>query len=455
MTSPPDALVVVFDVGTTHVKLTAFAADGTAADAVVSQNGPVPGPPYPHWDARRLRAFLLYGLARLSRLGTVTDIVPITHGASCAMICDDALALPLMNYEWDGIGAVDEAYDALRAPFEETGSPRLPGGQNAGRQIYYAQTHHGDDFARCRTILTYPQYWGFVLTGKIAADASSLGAHSDLWAPFEGRHSSLVRRMGWAERMAPVRRAADVLGPLRAEVRERTGLGEDCRVRVGIHDSNASLLPYLATREAPFTLVSSGTWAIVFAVGGTADALQEARDCLVHVDAHGDPVPGARVMAGREFQRITGEVTATARIADALDVIASGAMILPSYTSGVGPFGSRAGEGADDPRLEAPARRHAAASLYVAMVLAQSVSLAGARGPLLVDGPLAGNEIALSALGVLTGQPVEALTGAGSSLAATVLAGREVTVRADPVAPPRDFADALLDHHRAWRAALG
>jgi len=33
----------------------------------------------------------------------------------------------------------------------------------------------------------------------------------------------------------------------------------------GVHDSNASLLPHLGSRQAPFTIVSTGTWVILMA----------------------------------------------------------------------------------------------------------------------------------------------------------------------------------------------
>lgn len=57
-----------------------------------------------------------------------------------------------------------------------------------------------------------------------------------------------------------------VLGTLRRELAEQTGLFADTPVMVGIHDSNASLLPYLGTDDA-FTIVSTGTWVIAMAVG--------------------------------------------------------------------------------------------------------------------------------------------------------------------------------------------
>nr|WP_199178698.1 hypothetical protein [Acidimangrovimonas sediminis] len=79
-------------------------------------------------------------------------------------------------------------------------------------------------------------------------------------------------------------------------------------VNCGIHDSNASLLPYLKGHEAPFAVVSTGTWVIAMAIGGRMSRnignLDEARDTLVNVNALGAPVPSARFMGGREYEAL-------------------------------------------------------------------------------------------------------------------------------------------------------
>ena len=96
------------------------------------------------------------------------------------------------------------AYDAARPAFDETGSPRLPLGLNLGAQLYWQfQT-----FAQAKAasaILPYPQYWAFRLCGVAATEATSLGAHTDLWNPRLRDLSSLVDRQGWRQLMPPVR----------------------------------------------------------------------------------------------------------------------------------------------------------------------------------------------------------------------------------------------------------
>ena len=58
-------------------------------------------------------------------------------------------------------------------------------------------------------------------------------------------------------------RSWDILGTLRPEIADRTGLDPDTIVTMGIHDSNASLLPYLIKSEEDFVLNSTGTWCVI------------------------------------------------------------------------------------------------------------------------------------------------------------------------------------------------
>ncbi len=167
--------------------------------------------------------------------------------------------------------------------------------------------------------LAYPQYWSWRLSGVAASEATSLGAHTDLWRPYEGRLSSMVDKLGWRRLFPPMRKAWDTLGTLKPEVAAATGLAPDVRVICGAHDSNASLVPHLISRRDPFTVISTGTWVIIMAVGGTA-RLDPKADMLANVDVRGEPVPTARFMGGREYAVLAGDAPADADEADIASV---------------------------------------------------------------------------------------------------------------------------------------
>src|SRR6202795_3087955 len=176
------------------------------------------------------------------------------------------------------------------------------------------------------------------MTGVAATEATSIACHTDLWMPGEGRASDLVAALGLQGRVPPLLSAWAPLGPPSAEVAAAAGLGSDVRVLCGVHDSNASIIPYLAHWPAPFTVVSTGTWVILLGIGLPIDDLDPTADMLANVDITGRPTACARFMGGREYGEIAGGdlVAPTRETAQAL--IARGAMALPAFSAQGGPF---------------------------------------------------------------------------------------------------------------------
>ncbi len=323
-----------------------------------------------------------------------------------------------------------------------------------GAQIFWQARRFPEGFARVAHVLMYPQYWAFRLTGVAVSEPTSLGCHTDLWDPWRGDFSSLVERMGWRGLFPPLRGAAEVLGPILPEVAAATGLPPETTVLAGIHDSNASLVPWL-DRGAPFTVMSTGTWMISMAIGGGKGMLDAARDVLVNVNARGAPVPTARFMAGREFEEITEGRIVAPGAAEMQAVLERRVMALPSRHPGTGPF----------PGLEfgwvpaAPvsdAERTAAASFYAALMGAECLELIGAAGPTIVEGPFGGNDAFARMLATASGRPVIAAgMGAGTGLGAALLAGPLAVPQAEPAAIHPETDPLWRDYAEAWREQVG
>ncbi|PKP74404.1 MAG: carbohydrate kinase [Alphaproteobacteria bacterium HGW-Alphaproteobacteria-6] len=455
--------VAVIDIGKTNVKLALVdleAPDGPAEVAVLSlPNRVLPGPPWPHFDVAAIRDFALDGLAQLHGAHRIDAIAVASHGACGALLdASGALAAPVLDYEHDGPESTAAAYDAIRPDFAQTGSPRLALGLNLGAQIHWqflTDPGLGDRVAR---IVTWPQFWGHLLTGVAACDLSSLGAHSDLWEPAAGRFSALVGRLGIGAVMAPPLRPDAILGPVLPAIAARTGLAPGTPVACGIHDSNASLLTHLLSRDPPFAVVSTGTWVITMAVGGRAVTLDPARDTLINVDARGAPVPSARFMGGREFERICGGAGGAASDADRAEVLDRDLMLLPSVEPHSGPFAGRrsrwtgaGGAAVPDPR---PGPRRVAASYYLALMTAECLAMTGAEGPVLIEGPFAQNGDFTAMLRAATARrvlPSAAATGTaiGAALLFRSAGPAPGTVPAVAVSAPPD--PRLVAYARRWR----
>jgi sugar (pentulose or hexulose) kinase len=447
--------IAVLDIGKTNAKVVVLdAVTGAEIASAKMANTVLKDGPYPHYDVEALWSFTLDACRRFAEAPGYDAISITTHGASAALLdADGQLAMPVLDYEHEYPQAIRDAYDTLRPLFSETRSPRLSMGLNVGAQLHYQKTTFPEDFAKVATIVTYAQYWAARLTGVAANEVTSLGCHTDLWNPKAGHYSSLVDTLGIRPLMAPIRPAFDALGPVMPEIAEAIGISVP--VYCGIHDSNASLLPHLVAREVPFSVVSTGTWVINFAVGGDLDHLDPTRDTLANVDAYGRAVPSSRFMGGREFEILSAAIGTVAEedAAAALpSMIAKRCMLAPNVTPGSGPFPGRHKQWLNAADASA-AERHAAACLYLALMNEACLSLIGAKGPTIVEGPFATNRLYLTLLAALTQRPVIALPGStGTSQGASLLAGIKPVASAETRVEPTLIA-GLNAYREAWLSA--
>jgi L-fuculokinase len=450
---------VVLDIGKTNAKLTLIDAAGKSLAEVRTPNTVRREGPYPHHDTERLWAWMLGQLTELASQADIRAIVPVTHGATAALVDDAGLVLPVLDYEHEFGDAADaRRYADVRPGFDESGSPRLPAGLNLGRQLEWLQARFPHDFARTRHVLMYPQYWAWRLSGVAASEVTSLGCHTDLWRPAEGRWSSLVETRGWQALFPPRCDAWARLGRIQPELAARTGISADCEIVCGIHDSNASLLRHLLTlqQSGPCTVLSTGTWVIAAALGSATKPLVEAQDMLANCNVFGDAVPCMRFMGGREFGAIAGTQPAPFERADIERLIAQGTMALPCFAETGGPFAGRAGR-VVGPLPGTAAEQAALATLYVVLMTDHCLEALGAGGRVVVEGAFTANaEFGPLLAGLAEGRDVTVSDdSSGTTCGAWLLDtwGREAEGAAAPV--PAWNPAGWRAYRHAWRAQAG
>ena len=446
-------------------KVTLWSREGQLLDRQTRPNAPRVDEGIKRLDADGISAWLTGALAAYAGK-TVKYIVPVGHGAGFAALVDGALAFAPLDYEAAPPGDMAADYAQSRAPFAETGSPRLPDGLNLGAQLAWADSLYPAAMARS-TLVSWAQYWGWWLTGQMVSEVTSLGCHTDLWAPAKADWSSMARAKGWVERFAPLAKAGDVIGTLRPEIAAATGLSRYIKVLAGLHDSNAALMAargYAEIADNEATVLSTGTWFIGMRLPVTPVAtaeLPQARDCLVNVDAYGAPVPSARFMGGREIEALIEIDTRRVdikpdqpRLLTAVPaVLASGAMHVPTLAPGCGPFPDAAARWANPPADWY--ERRAAACLYAALVTDAALDLIGSDDRLLVEGRFAEAQVFVRALASLRPHTQVYVANAHNDVSFGALRLIDPTLHPSGGLALVEPLDADLDTYRnRWLAAM-
>jgi sugar (pentulose or hexulose) kinase len=402
---------IIADFGKTLSKVTLWSRDGRLLDRQVRPNGVCHENGIARLDVQKSGQWLIEALSKY-REEPVETIIPVGHGAGVVALVDDALAFAPLDYEQPIPPEVMAAYRRERDPFTVTGSPALPDGLNMGSQLYWLERLYPDDMKQAQ-LLSWAQYWTWFLSGAAVSEVTSLGCHSDLWAPSGSRFSPMAERFGWAERFAPLVSADTAVGTLRPVLASATGLSSKVQILAGLHDSNAALLAArgfteIAHHEA--TVLSTGTWFVAMRRPNEDVAtapLAEDRDCLVNVDAFGWNVPSARFMGGREIEtiieldtrRVDIKPDQPALLSAIPGVLDAGIMLLPTLAPGCGPFPN--GNGGWVNRPDDWFARRAAACLYAALVTNESLDLIGSSERLLIEGRFAEAEVFVRALASL------------------------------------------------------
>ncbi|WP_339725874.1 FGGY family carbohydrate kinase [uncultured Paraglaciecola sp.] len=390
---------LIIDIGKTNIKTVLLDDKGDIVCSDKLSNITQCNSDYPFFDIQQTWQWLLQSIRKANDIAPIKAINVSTHGACAVLLQQNGeLALPVLDYETPIPEIVSQEYDKIRPSFSETFSPKLPAGLNLGRQLYWMQQQYPAEFANSETLLMYPQYWVWRLTGEAYTEVSSLGCHTDLWLPEKQCYSPLIDRLALTAKMPPIQAAFEVAGHPKQDVCNTTSLSPDCRVYTGAHDSNAGFARYLyAMPKSDITVISTGTWIICMSAAQELKKLDENHDTLANVSVVGQCLPCARFMGGREFEKICEltrtEIDAVYSADDLQTVIYNKVFALPSFSAIGGPFLGHMGQ------LNAiPANGKALATLYLALMIDYELDLLGSKGDLVLGSSATKNPFLCSLL---------------------------------------------------------
>jgi len=301
--------IAILDIGKTHAKVILFDAN-EMEELVVYQkkNEIVNNSIYPHFDIKNLKRFIISSLQKISKNFQVNSIFTSTHGACMALMSKGELALPVLDYEFEGPDQYRDEYNDIRPNFSQSGSPRMDSGLNLGAQLFWQSKNFPEKFAMVDQILFWPQFWGYWLSGIAASEISYASSHSDLWDIKKNKFINL-NTFGIEPRVKypPLMSASTVLGPLRKNLVNQTGLPENIPVFCGAHDSSLSLISASFHQSLPCTILSTGTWITIFALGSNNNDIEEQPGLMISCDCYGKLVPNFRFPAGKIYENLLNQ----------------------------------------------------------------------------------------------------------------------------------------------------
>ena len=309
-----DRYIAVIDIGKTNKKVHIYSSSLELVDAR-STNIEMMETEGVLWvDSQKLEQWLLETLGLLASRYDIGVISVATHGATFACVGSNGeLSVPIVDYTFEPGEEFHERFYELAGDRVElqktTATLELGALINIAQGVMFLKERFPDRFAQTQQVLFYPQYLSFRLTGKAAADYTYAGCHTYLY-DFEKRdYSGVADALGIRE-MLPreVRRPHEVLGTIDPAVAGRTGISPDTVVTLGIHDSNASLLPYLIKKPGEsFILNSTGTWCVAMHPEESVSFHESelGKSVFYNLCAFGTPVKTSILLGGLEFETYT------------------------------------------------------------------------------------------------------------------------------------------------------
>lgn len=296
-------VILIFDIGKTNKKILLFDEqyrlvyeESVQFQEAVDEDG------YACEDINQLTDWVRSSFLKMLALKDykVNAVNFSAYGASF-VYCDENLKpiLPLYNYLKPYPSELQDSFYKMyggKTEFSKrTASPVL-GSLNSGMQLYRLKIEKPEVFESIKYALHLPQYLSSIITNRAYSEITSIGCHTSLWDFNSKDYHEWVFEHGIQTKLSPILRSDACI-----QVRDDNG---SFSVGVGLHDSSAALIPYLANFQEPFILLLTGTWCISLNPFNYTSLTKHEleKDCLCYLTYQGSPVKASRLFAGFEHE---------------------------------------------------------------------------------------------------------------------------------------------------------
>jgi sugar (pentulose or hexulose) kinase len=309
-------VIAVFDIGKTNKKIVLFDSSfNLVYENEIRFNELTDDDGYPCDDIEGMIKWIKNTTEELTR-NKDYDVKALnfsTYGATLVFIDEKGnRTAPVYNYlKPMPDGLLDDFYKRYGGVDEFsriTASPAM-GMLNSGLQAYYLKKAKFEFFTKTKYILHLPQYLSYLFTNKIVSELTSIGCHTALWN---------------FDKMTYHKWLGDEKIHLPQPIKNTTTYdininGKTIKAGIGIHDSSASLVPYLRKyNKQQFLLISSGTWAInmnPFSKDAlTIDELKQ--DCLCYLSVDANQVKASRLFLGHIHELNANKLSGFFKVSD-------------------------------------------------------------------------------------------------------------------------------------------
>jgi L-fuculokinase len=441
-------LNVVLDIGKTNVKLTFVDSSNnktlysfrTKQENIIRHSIKI-------LNSNSIYEWALTKIVFVGRKYSLDKFVCTAHGTSIALIGEqnqEILACTDYEYKFDKIF---DHYKRLAPNFNESFTPFLENGLNIGQQIYYLYKKNPKMIKNTKFILTYPQYIAWKLSGNFSSEISYLGCHTHLWDFKKNKLSSFVKKLRLENKFPPMRKAWEVIG-------QKKIANSNLQIVNGVHDSNASYLYFKNSNIKNFTLVTTGTWYIIFNQKTSLTNLNPNLDMLANIDVFGKPVPTIRFMGGREYDNLMKVFKITTNTKALKNFNYKNYLIYPSYASG-GAFINKKININFFKKLK-KGQIYYLICLYIAFVINFSLNKMKSSNTIILDGPITKNITIMKILSSLRPKQLvlKNKKEIGTTLGATNLFNIKKKNKLQTVDIPKYQNQSMKSSYKLWEEDL-
>ena len=441
------SLNIVLDIGKTNVKLIFFNKNNKVVKSYNTKQKPSKKFGIKVLNSAEIYNWTLQKIKSMEKKSRLDKFVCTAHACSIALIDhEDQELVACTDYEFPYHKYIKE-YQKIVPSFNESYTPLLENGLNIGLQLYYLKKKNPDLIKKTKYYLNYPQYIAWKMTNHYASEISYLGCHSHLWDFKKNKLSSLVKKLNLINNFPLNEKAWKVIGS------KEVGKSK-LKIINGVHDSNASYLYFKNSNIKNFTLVSSGTWYIIFNQRNSLSKLNPNLDMLANIDVYGKAVPTMRFMGGREYDYLMTKFKLSSTIKPVNNFKVEDYLIYPSYASG----GAFKIMNINKNKFKTLSKRqiYYLVCLYIAFMLNFCLNKMNSNNTIILDGPITKNPMIMKLLSALRTKQVvlKNKKEIGTSLGATNLFDMKRKNKLDTIIIKKFHSNSLQNIFQLWEANL-